>query len=189
MPNDVGIFNLTLLHLGIDQISGFADGTAEADAGAAQYAITRDSLLELADWAFAFEYGTALTADAAVPTPTNGRWKYQFALPADLRTIKRVHDADLPIPFLHVATDRIYAEQNTNVSLDYMRNVGESKFSNLFVKALSYQLAADVAMTLTGDRALLGDMQQQAFFWIGVAKNREAFQQLSQNVLPSHVAR
>ena len=171
---DVSIYNLALLHLGIDKIDGFADGSVEATTGNLQYGITRDALLESHPWSFAYEFGELLTVLVATPTTA---WDFQYTLPSGLRTLKRVHDQGWVLPFLKVANDRIYVNQSTSVYIDYVRDVGEAEFPNLFVQALAYQVAVDVGMTLTGDVQLLQVMQAKADEWLAIAKNRDSYQQ------------
>lgn len=187
---DVEIFNLALLPLGIEEIGSFADDTAQAGAGNRVYALARDALLGSADWIFAYEVNKSLTADAAVPPGGDAAdWQFQFTLPADLQTLKKVHDGSLPLRYLPVANRKIFLDQDTNVFVDYIRDVAVTAFPQVFVDALAYDLAQRVAMTLTGDQVLFQTMFDLSRLKLAVAKWNEAYQRPQQTAGRSDLSR
>ena len=178
---DVEIFNLALNTLGVEEIGSFADGSVQAIAGGRVYALARDAMLDSSDWIFAYEKNKTLTVDAAAPPGGDAaEWQFQFTLPPDLRTIKKVHDGHFPIQYLPVANRKIFTLQDTNVFVDYIRDAAVTTFTQLFVDALAYDLAQRVAMTLTADRDLFELTLTLARQKMLIAQNREAYQRPQQ---------
>ncbi len=175
MAYEVDICNLALSHLGdVANIAAIdpPDGSAQAEHCARFYPIARDSLLELHDWGFAtrraalaqltnttttWAYCYAQPSDlintisvladdaaddtsVAIPTPINWNDMVMPALGSGSYT---------PQPFilesLTDGTDVIYTNQAGAV-LRYVAQVTDTtKFSPLFVQALSWSLASMLA--------------------------------------------
>ncbi|PKR87397.1 hypothetical protein CXZ10_20340 [Pleomorphomonas diazotrophica] len=160
MASTVSICNLALGHLGADKIDALSEASSEARACNRFYGQTLDALLAAGPpWRFARHAvvlaevtGTAATGGAI----SRGRWAHAYVLPADLIRVRELRPPDgaisdeSPQPY-ELAGDRLYADLSPAV-LHYIRRVDDpSKFPPLFVEALSWHLAARLAMPLTRD--------------------------------------
>ena len=176
MASTVSICNLALGHLGADKIDALSEASTEARACNRFYEQTLDALLAAGPpWRFA-RSATVLAevSGTATVNATPTRWAHAYALPVDLIRIREVRPSDeltagalLPgdlqgddggAPY-ELAGDRLYCDLSPAV-LHYIRRVDDpSKFPPLFVEALSWHLAARLAMPLTRD----ANQRQAAF--------------------------
>ncbi len=177
MASTVSICNLALGHLGADKIDALTEASTEARACNRFYAQTLDTLLAAGPpWRFArHEAVLAEVAGAEVSGFVGGRWAHAYALPVDLIRVRIVRPPDGPLsgailpgdiqgfdeggfPY-ELFGDRLLCDLSPAV-LRYIRRVDDpSKFPPLFVEALSWHLAARLAMPLTRDAG-----QRQAAF-------------------------
>lgn len=171
MASTISICNLALGHLGADKIDALTEASSEARACNRFYAQTLDTLLAAGPpWRFARHEAVL----AEVPSPI-GRWAYAYALPGDLLRIRDVvptgetlagallpDDIDWSGVGGHpysLSGDRLFCNLSP-ATLRYTRRVDDpSKFPPLFIEALSWHLAARLAMPLTRDAS-----QRQAAF-------------------------
>lgn len=172
MASTVSICNLALGHLGADKIDALSEASSEARACNRFYGQTLDALLAAGPpWRFA-RHEAVLAEVAGV---TAGRWAHTYALPVDVLRVRAVRPADgtlsgaiLPgdlqgfdeagAPYA-LFGDRLLTDLSP-VRLSYIRRVDDpSKFPPLFVEALSWHLAARLAMPLTREPG-----QRQAAF-------------------------
>jgi len=172
MASTVSICNLALGHLGADKIDALTEASSEARACNRFYAQTLDALLAAGPpWHFARHQ--ALLAEVAGVTA--GRWGHTYALPVDLLRVRTLQPPDgtlsgaiLPgdlqgsdeagAPY-ELFGDRLLTDLTPAV-LRYIRRVDDpSKFPPLFIEALSWHLAARLAMPLTRD----AEQRQAAF--------------------------
>lgn len=167
MASTVSICNLALGHLGADKIDALSEASSEARACNRFYGQTLDALLAAGPpWRFA-RHAVVLaevTGTAAAGVLSLGRWAHSYALPADLIRVRELRRPDgtmsdeSPYPY-ELSGDRLHADLAPAV-LHYIRRVDDpSKFPPLFVEALSWHLAARLAMPLTRDAG-----QRQAAF-------------------------
>ncbi len=172
MASTVSICNLALGHLGADKIDALTEASSEARACNRFYAQTLDTLLAAGPpWRFARTEAVL----AEVTGTAAGRWAHTYALPVDLLRVRAVRppggtlsgailpgdlqgvDAD-GAPY-ELSGDRLLCDLSP-ASLRYIRRVDDpSKFPPLFVEALSWHLAARLAMPLTREPG-----QRQAAF-------------------------
>ncbi|GGE54444.1 hypothetical protein GCM10007276_34400 [Agaricicola taiwanensis] len=150
MASDVSISNLALSHLGKGRINALAEDSAEARQCALHYPVARDALLASYPWAFA----RRVESLAPKPNAWAQRWAFAYQRPADcLRIIRLVPDVDpLPEDFSapHQLRGRVIFCNTPKATLDYVARTDDaSLFPPLFVDALSWALAARLAMPLT----------------------------------------
>ncbi|SCM79743.1 conserved hypothetical protein [uncultured Pleomorphomonas sp.] len=171
MASTVSICNLALGHLGADKIDALSEASTEARACNRFYGQTLDALLAAGPpWRFARQEAVL----AEVSGVAAGRWAHAYALPVDLLRVRAVRPADGALAGVLLPGDLRGAEDGypyelfgdrllTDLSpaaLRYIRRVDDpSKFPPLFVEALSWHLAARLAMPLTRDAG-----QRQAAF-------------------------
>ena len=183
MATEIDICNLALAHLGDDATIASIkppEGSAQAEHAARFYPIARNTLLETHTWNFA-----AKRASLATTTNTTEQWEYAYVAPADMMTplaiisptaqndySTRMSSGDTlggitsnysptivaghytPQQFA-VEGDYIYTNQE-NAILRYQSLITDStKFSPLFVVALSWHLAAMMAgPIIKGDQGM-----------------------------------
>ena len=173
MASDVDICNLALGHLGDTATVTSIDppeGSAQSEHCARFYPMARDSLLEAHMWGFATKRTTLALLGSAWP-----EWAYCYALPSDVLGIIAVleqnaaddYSVPIPQPYSQIGTvntgQGLYTPQPfsvetlddgtsviyTNVENAVMRYTAKvtdtTKFSPLFVDALSWYLASYLA--------------------------------------------
>lgn len=161
MASTISICNLALGHLGADRIDALTEASSEARACNRFYGQTLDALLAAGPpWRFA-RHEVVLAEVAGV---TASRWAHVHALPADLLRVREVRAVDDAAAgegavAYELLGDRLLSDL-TPVSLRYIRRIDDpAKFTPLFVEALSWHLAARLAMPLTRDAS----QRQSAF--------------------------
>lgn len=164
MASTVSICNLALGHLGADKIDALFEASSEARACNRFYAQTLDALLAAGPpWRFARHFA----ALAEIPGEESNRWAHTYALPTDLIRVREL----VPLGGAYggaVASDDLMQQGPRSepyelsgsflfcnlspAALRYIRRVEDpSKFPPLFIEALSWHLAARLAMPLTRD--------------------------------------
>ena len=148
MASAIDIANLALAHLGDDaNVASFdpPEGGPQAEHCARFYPIARDRLLEMHAWSF------AVRTDALTPLgAVDGDTRRRFALPADcLRPLGlrafRDFTSDFAIETAADGQPTLIADGDGAV-LRYVRRIEDAtRFSPLFVEALSWLLASMVA--------------------------------------------
>jgi hypothetical protein len=167
--DNIEICNLALHRIGEKSITTLSDNTAAATACSLFYARTVKALLTAYDWPFAT---TAADLGTATETDVSG-WSYVYTLPADYLRGIRLEDQgqngsdtddaagattlyDYEIRGASLYTDiedawLIYVQSITDTTL----------FPIEFEEALIFKLAADIAMSLTGDPQIESAMLTQ----------------------------
>lgn len=152
MASEIDICNLALSHLGDTATVASLDppeGSAQAEHCARFYPIARDTLLELYQWQFA----TRRTLLAQL-VAESGPWSYAYAAPSDaLKLLAVLPDgADSSTegvdfePEVGPSGEYLILCNTPEVSLRYVALVTDTtRFSPLFVMAVSWQLAALLA--------------------------------------------
>lgn len=151
MASDVTICNLALSHIGDDRINSLDDATRQGRACKLLYATSRDAVLREHPWNFAT--GREYLALLSGVTPV-GR-SYAYAYPSDCifaREIWQEVEQLTPTPFavLRISGQRVIVTDEANAALEYTARVTDTtQFDALFIDALSYKLASELAMPLT----------------------------------------
>lgn len=160
MSSKIDICNLALTHLGQKAIADIDDPIETARKLKAIYDNNRDSLLRISsiNWNFACVIGSLAEDD--VHTVTG--WSNIYTYPVSCLKIRKVYsDTGATNPFpeeykvVNDVTDNVVLIA-TNIEspayVEYTRTMtDETKFDPLFVQALAYKLAADLAIPLGGD--------------------------------------
>jgi hypothetical protein len=156
----IAVCNQALAEIRAPTITAIDDQSPEADACLQHYDDCLETLLECHEWGFAKKrVQLALT--------TNDRtteWAYAYAAPNDLGTMGRVvYPFQAPLAGVYYAFDgaKIYTNLES-AWLDYSSNVvDEALWPAMFRRALAFDLASHLAITLRDDRAMKGDLIQQ----------------------------
>lgn len=199
MASEVEICNLALGHLGDNATVASLDppeGSAQAEHCARFYPIARDSLLELHTWRFATRRATL-----AELVNTTTAWDYAYAKPADcLRVIAVIEPTatddqiasgiKVPQPFACEINDdlaEVILTDQEDAVMRYVARISDpTKFSPLFVMALSWHLAGMLAgPVIKGDAgsAEAKRCMQMAQAWLARATASDAAQH---RVTPEH---
>ena len=166
MASEVQIAKLALQHIGDRwDISDLDEDTPEAEQVKLVFDDTRDALLRQHPWNFAKKFATPAALRGTVPA----NWDYMYVYPTDALRILGIVDpleTGVPIKFevgrnssdiKTVLTDQVDAEFYYT-----MRVTDTTQFDPEFTMAFSYKLAAKLAMPLTGERSIMGDMDTLA---------------------------
>jgi hypothetical protein len=168
MASVVSICNLALSNLGKGNIATLTELSAEAKACNQFYETTRDTVLQSFHWSFAGK--TASLAQVTNDKP--GQWQYAYSKPSDclsIRWIRLQYSADLSsgldldtaspeldLPY-EIEGETIYTNTEKAMLRYTARLTDPTKFSPLFVVALSWNLSGWLAMPLTRDPKLRTD--------------------------------
>lgn len=188
MASVVSICNLALSNVGKANITALNEQSAEARACNQFYEHARNTLLAAFDWSFARK----IAAMGAVANDKAGEWKAAYSLPNDrlkVRWIRPQYDeaakrirpehyqrAELAIPF-ELQGETLYSDLTPCFLRYTFRLTDPTKFSDLFIDALSWHLASYLAMPLTRDPKIRSDAQAVAQQAQGVAAEADAGQQ------------
>lgn len=162
MTSPVQIANLALSWMGQNQINSFTDNQNEAIVMNANYALSRDKVLNDVAWTFALRRETlAPVADALDFGAGN-----KFLIPNDVLRVQRVYrpnNASQSGIFIAARWVRegqyIIANEDTVWAHFIVRVTDTQLFSPSFVHALAARLAADTALTFTENQKLEEKME------------------------------
>jgi hypothetical protein len=179
MANEVEICNLALSHLSAARIQSLDDRTKGAYECKLHYPVMRDAVLRDHQWNFATKREVL-----ALETVTYSGWAYAYAYPVDCIEARELYDAgqglrtNQKIPFevaLNSAKNRrlVLTDQDAAELIYTARVTDANMFDPLFVMALSYALASELAISIKGDPKLAELMTQTYRRQVGraMAKN------------------
>lgn len=168
MTSIVSICNLALSNIGKDNISALNEPTPEARACNQFYEHVRDMLLQSYPWRWA---GRTLSL-AEVANDRPNEWAYAYQRPTDCLKLRWIVADPSSVVDAAIATktDDFGVAHETDGQLIYTdispaflryttRITDPTKFSPLFVEALSWHLSVRLAMPLTRDPSI----RQEAF--------------------------
>lgn len=178
MTSAVSLCNLALTRIGAQTINDLNEASSAARHCSALYAPTRDALLQSQAWRFA-RARQVLAELTLEPGERSKEWAHVYALPVDCLTPLYIEpsgraltagrgDAFLwpseavtpPVtlrpaqatPDFEVRTGRRILSDQPEAALIYTARIDDpTRFDPLFVEALSWRLAADLASALKGD--------------------------------------
>jgi len=155
MASEVDICNLALSHIGASAtISSLTEQSEEAFHCNLLYADARDALLRAYPWGFATRH--LALSDVGDPP---GNWSYRYSYPNDClfaREILQTTSGGDPIDFEIALGDaynaRVILTDQESATLIYTYKVTNTLvFDSLFIVALAWRLASEIAMPLTRD--------------------------------------
>lgn len=182
MSSEVYICNLALSNVGKGNISDLSEPTAEARACNQFYAHVRDTLLQAYPWRFA---GKTVSL-AEVANDKLGAWEYAYNRPTDCLKVRWVRGAYSTIdPTPQTLQQEILNPYDIEGSTLYcnlspaflrytFRLTDPTKFTPLFIEALSWHLAVRLAMPMTRDPKVRADAFQLAMQMQGAAEMADA---------------
>lgn len=161
--SSVAVCSLALTRLGGQPIASLAESSKEAQLCRTFFDLSRDATLRDHPWNFATRRRAlaqlasgGTDGDAAIP------WSYIYAWPSDCLLARRIHNpvsTTDAIPF-EAATNSngervIYTDQATATLVYTALVIDLTLCDPLFIEALTWKLAAELALPLTQDRGLM----------------------------------
>ncbi len=167
--NITDICNLALNHIGRETIASLDENTEASRTCRLHYDLQRHVLLRAYTWSFAKKYAKLALLDVETPG-----WKYTYSYPNDCVMARKIYNEDNTWCILQKNfpgnMDQVLVNDNTkalvcnhaDAYLEYTYDVKDANiFTADFTQALSYYLAAAIAVPLTGSEALAQAMQAQ----------------------------
>jgi hypothetical protein len=145
MATSISMCSNALLMIGHGTISSFTEGGSGAEAASNLYGSTFESLLSAHRWRFA---SAKSQLSQLTDTPLND-WTYAYSLPSGYLMGIKVY----PNIEFEIYENKLYSDSN-EVALDYLFKPDESRLPAYFAKTLEYDLAAQFAIPVTGNRSL-----------------------------------
>lgn len=139
---DVEICATALTRLGMEPISSFGDGTAEAIVASHEYPKAKRAYLTARSWEFNRKYARL---NRLVEAPLE-QWQYQFQLPNDYLHLLEIA-APWRVPYALAGEARLLADI-ADVAILYQADLDESLFPPLFEDALIWAVAERICLSL-----------------------------------------
>ena len=153
MASDTSIANLALVRLGQTKITSLTEDNSRAEAIALVFEDSRESVLRSSSWNFATKRAS-LQQNAEKP---DFGYDFSYNLPSDFLKLKRMQNLSTDF---RIEGKKLLTSEST-VKIVYISNEKDaSLYDSLFVKAMSFRIAADVCKALTGDDNLMIRMEQ-----------------------------
>ena len=165
MSSDIEICNLALSRVAVTQaIASFTERSKEAEQCRVFYSHLRELVLQEFPWPFA----ESIVALADLGNPAPG-WAFRYRYPADCLKIRNIvqpgfrralsSDMEIPYQIGYDAGGRVIHTDQPEAVCRFTFKVEDSTFFDaLFVEALAWRLAMDLALPLTSKP----DLQQFA---------------------------
>ena len=180
MTSEVGICNMALGRIGHQRIDSLQEASPQAVDCRLFYAGNREALLQRRPWSFA----TGRRVLASLTAVDSQEWQHAYAWPSDclsVRYVEPVADEGLlfaggdlgaaaiapsafgqrAVPY-EVRGKTVFTDR-AEAAVVYTRDISDPTwFAPLFVQALAYLVAADLAMSRLRDEATRRDMLRLA---------------------------
>lgn len=182
MASVVSICNLALSNVGKTNISALTEASAEARACNQFYEHVRDVMLQVYPWRFAAK--TASLAEVTNDKP--GSWEYAYSRPTDCLKVRWLRSEyseteptnttigqEIANPY-EAEGGTIYCDLSPAFLRYTFKQTDPTRFSLLFIEALSWQLAVRLAMPLTRDPKVRQDAYQLARQLLATAEAHDA---------------
>ena len=156
IPNysEVNICNLALNQLSEQEIGGLTESSKAARLCNRYFEQSRDELFRAYDWNFA---SSRVVLAQLSDTPLFG-WDFAYALPADFLMLRNRETYGL----YRIEDGKLLSDlDSTEFNIRYTRRIDDyNDCDPLFIECWYLYLAYKIAMGLTGDRTLRGEMLQ-----------------------------
>ena len=185
--SEVQIAKMALQHIGdrFDIIS-LDEASTEAEQVNLLFDNVRDALVRSYPWKWSLRY---YTPAALVGTPP-AQWTFMYAYPSDaLKVWRIVNPLDPvgnrlpPVEFTvgrNASDVKVLLSHQSEPEFEYTKQVTNSaEWDTNFDWALSWQLAAAIAMPLTGDLNIRERVRNEAELQVGIAKREDGNEGIS----------
>ncbi len=181
MSSVVEIANMALSRIGVSQrIDDLTEASLQAEQCTTFYEHSRDFVLRAdCDWGFA----TAYSVLARVEVNPSPEFLYAYAVPVDCLRIRRLVNKAFPVvdfPYcydqasvlwqrmqaqfrvINGSSNRLIATNAEEVTLEYTLKIDNPElFDPVFVSALAWKLASNIAPALSRDPGIAGSCESQ----------------------------
>lgn len=156
MPSDIEICNIALGRVATTQpIASFTERSKAAELCNTFYALLRENVLQAFPWPFA----ESIVALADIGSPAPG-WQYRYRYPADCLLVReivipgqnRALYSDMQVPFKigYDSGGRVIHTNQPEASVRFTFKIEDpTHFDALFVDALAWRLAMDLALPIS----------------------------------------
>jgi hypothetical protein len=184
MSAKISVVNFALNILGADSITSLEDEAREAQVMKNIYYISRDAVLEEAEWTFA----TRRFKPAKSATAPEWGWANAFPIPSDIIRVTQVDRYDFTRGMERTQADHaiegreILTDENEVFCKGLRRIEDEGIYSPLFDEAFAYKLAANACLMLTQSNTVLKTWALIYTEAIAKAKARDGMQGTTRRV-------
>lgn len=174
-PSPVSICSAALNKLGADGITSLTDGSPRAVHCNRLWPVVRDFVLAARNWGCTFERAT-LSKDASTPTYEYGA---QYKLPGNLFLLL---GTDLPEDTLYtVEQGFLLTSVDSGVSILYIKRTDDTTtYGPLLEAAMIAAMATELALPITGNKAVRDAMKDERDEKLGIASQRDSSQRPQQ---------
>ena len=166
MASETQIAKLALQHIGDRyDITDLTEESVEAEQVNLIFDDTRDWLLRQFPWNFATSYATPAALTGTVPNNFDYMYTYMTDAVRVLLVVDPLGlDTEIPFEVARNSSDvKVILTNQADAEFRYTKQItNTAQFDAEFTMGLSYALAAKLAMPLTGERAIMGDMDTLA---------------------------
>jgi hypothetical protein len=164
MASSIDIVSNALLLLGDEPISSFTEPGAGAQAANNLYPLTKEMVLSYRPWSFALK-DQSLSQLSQPPDSKTG-YKYAYQMPTDLIRVWEV----MPHSNYDIVGSHLYSNE-PSLLMRYVYDVAESLLPAHLVKAMEYQMAAEMAVSVTEDESKAQYYERKARDQLAKASN------------------
>lgn len=180
MASKIGICNLALAHLGQAPLSSLSQEDERARRISLFYEPVRDELLRTHNWGFA-----ATEAPLALIKKHPLTQEFLYKYPSDALFVRRVFAAGEPHAVFEERFDlqhhtRLIVTKAGGAFAIYTRRItDETQFDEAFAGCFALALAAELAVTLTGDYPLANMLSQKLLMRLDEARRANTTEKVS----------
>ena len=174
MSTEIQVAKLALQHVGDRfDISSLTESTTEAEQVNLIFADVRDAMLRQHPWNFAKKFTSPAALDGTPPS----LWTFMYLYPIDALRILGITNPlgrDLEVVKYEIgrnASDKrcVFTDEESPEIVYIAQITNTEEYDPEFTLALSFGLAARLAMPLTGDRGIATELQALADKYVHIA--------------------
>jgi hypothetical protein len=164
MASIVSISNQVLIKLGKSTINSIDDPTEEARACKAVFSQSLDTLLQQHPWNFAMHRDTL----AVLSETPEFEYNYKYQLPTDPHCLQVI---EVDSNYEYKIEGRLLFTDDSSVKLKYIKRVEDyNELSPMFVEALTFYIAAQLAIPLVDKKPVKDAMNADYKYFLYQAK-------------------
>ncbi len=166
MATSIGIISAAFILLGQKPVSSPLTDNPEFAAAQDVYDLLLPDMLTVHTWRFA---STTLQLSKSTEESPFDRWNNVFFMPGGQLISYRTD----PTTNFEIYQNKLYTNK-TSIKLEYVFKVSEANFPPYFTRLMAFQLAADIAMTVTQDFKIAAFWEKKAEMLLLSAKFRDS---------------
>jgi hypothetical protein len=192
MASVVEICNIALTRIGQETINALDEESTEAKKCNVIYDALRRETLRTHSWAFASKIRSLVKS----ATDTVPGWEYAYIYPKDCLYVQKVYSiagnkelAEFRKIHSNVGTYLVLVTNVDSAVMEYTADVTDSTlFDSLFVSALAWNIAANLAQSLTADAQIIQQAANMYRYTIDQAKvSNKSEQHTKDQATPSYI--